>query len=278
MTKQRPGATDPHDNSTPLADQAEGDERSLRELIDLLHQEHVARGRAEQLLADERVQLSRMFELSDRERRLLGFEIHDGIVQDLTAAILFLQGGMAELAAQRQLVPVAFDTCERLIGGCINEARRLMAGLQPPQLSELGLSAAVRGLAEEVSQRGITTVHVSVDPTLGVLAPPLELVVYRLVQESLNNVWQHSKAGRVDASVTREGEHLRIVVRDNGVGFDPTQVKKHHYGLLGIRERAQLFGGQAKIESQPGAGTTVSVTLPLRTPAHSPPLQHPPRV
>ena len=116
----------------------------LAELEAALARESSERQHVEKLLVDERVQMSRMFELFDRDRRLLGFEIHDGIVQELTAAIMCLQAGLAELESHSALVPDALSTCERLVAGCINEARRLMCGLQPPQLSELGLTAALR--------------------------------------------------------------------------------------------------------------------------------------
>lgn len=221
------------------------------------------RAELERTLAAERLQLARSFELFERDRRMIGFEIHDGIVQDLTAALMYVQAGINELHDRRVDSPEALPLAERVISNCIREARRLMGGLQPPQLSEHGLIAAIEALAEEVRQRGVAEVRVDADRAIGNLSPPLEVAVYRAIQEGLNNVWQHSQAKRAEVSVRVEGGNILVVVRDDGVGFDANSVGKHHYGLIGIRERANLFGGSATIESRPGHGTTVQVWLPL---------------
>jgi len=255
----RQSSTAPSDSSIPLALQ-------VTELQRELDATRVSRQELERVLAAERVQLGQSFELFERDRRMLGFEIHDGIVQDLTAALMCLQAGLNELTTRQVAPPDSLGVCERVITGCINQARRLMCGLQPPQLSEHGLLAAIEALAEEVRQRGVSDVNVSIDRALGNLSPPLEVAVYRAVQESLNNVWQHSQAQRATVVIQCAEGQIRIEVRDDGIGFSVTNVSKHHYGLLGIRERAQLFGGQALIESQPGHGTTVRVSLPLSPP------------
>lgn len=241
------------------ADRAREINQLQRELAAAL----TSREELQRILADERVQLGQSFELFERDRRMLGFEIHDGIVQDLTASLMYLQAGLQALSERRVVPPDSLTTCERVLAGCIAEARRLMTGLQPPQLSQNGLAPAIDALAEEVRQRGVEVVEVKLDRTLGNLSPPLEVAVYRTVQESLNNVWQHSQARHAEVSIQRDDAELRIVVRDDGCGFTVGDVGKRHYGLLGIRERAQLFEGQAVIESRPGKGTTVSVTLPL---------------
>lgn len=214
--------------------------------------------------AAERVQLAQSFELFERDRRMLGFEIHDGLVQDLTAALMFLQAGLHQLHEGGVAPPAPLAESERIVVRCIESARRLIAGLQPPQLSEFGLVAAIEALAQDARDRGIPQVDVQVERSLGNLAPPLEMAAYRVIQESLNNVWQHSQAPRASVSLTVRDEQLHIEVSDNGRGFDTTRADRHHYGLIGIRERATLFGGVAVIESAPGHGATVHVTLPLQ--------------
>ncbi len=258
----------PSDNSQSNSPaDATSTDHDLPRRVDQLQRElttaHANCEELQRVLASERVQLGRTFELFERDRRMLGFEFHDGIVQDLTAALMYLQAGINELNERRVVPPESLNVCERVVVGCIEEARRLISGLQPPQLSEHGLVAAIEALAEEVRQRGVANVEVRIERTIGNLSPPLEIAVYRTVQESLNNVWQHSQAGRAEVSLQLVDGNIQIVVCDDGIGFSVTNVTKHHYGLLGIRERAQLFGGQAVIESQPGKGTTVRATLPL---------------
>lgn len=235
----------------------------VRQLQRDLATARASRDELQRTLAAERTQLARSFELFERDRRMLGFEIHDGIVQDLTAALLYLQAGLNELGQRQIDPPASLSDCERIVIGCIEETRRIIAGLQPPQLTQYGLGPAIEALAEEVRRRGVADVVVHIDRSLGNLSPPLEVAVYRSVQESLNNVWQHSQARRAEVVIERREGNIQILVRDDGVGFTTGTVGKHHYGLLGIRERAHLFGGQASIDSQPGQGTTVQVTLPL---------------
>ena len=98
------------------------------------------------------------------------------------------------------------------------------------------------------------------------LESKLEGAIYRIVQEALNNVKRHSQTDHASVQLSQENGALRVVVRDEGVGFDPTQVMPDRFGLRGIYERARLFGGEARIESEPGEGTTVSVQLPRESP------------
>jgi signal transduction histidine kinase len=94
------------------------------------------------------------------------------------------------------------------------------------------------------------------------LSPTVENAVYRIVQESLNNVRKHSGADQAFVSLTEKHDGLQIVVEDAGKGFDPKVISEKRYGLAGIRDRARLLGGDARIESQPGAGARITVRLP----------------
>ena len=95
------------------------------------------------------------------------------------------------------------------------------------------------------------------------MGPHLDAVVYRIVQESLNNVWRHSKSKKARVELMADTEQVAVTVRDWGEGFDPEHVDERRFGLTSIRERARLFGGLVTIESEPSQGTTVSVKLPL---------------
>jgi beta-phosphoglucomutase len=207
--------------------------------------------------------LRQLLDRHERERQLIAYEIHDGFTQHVAGALL-------QLDAFRQTAPrraaeawKGFDTATRLIRQAIDEARRLISGLRPPVLDELGIVNAVEYLVHEC--RAACGVEVEFEYNLAGrrLAPPLENAIFRIVQESLHNACRHSRSQRIGIALLRRGDRVSIEVRDWGVGFDPGAVERKRFGLQGIRERARLLGGAASIESAPNAGTRISVELPL---------------
>ncbi|MFN0021433.1 MAG: sensor histidine kinase [Pirellulaceae bacterium] len=214
-------------------------------------------------LQAERQQLLRTLEFHERDRQLLAFEIHDGIVQDMTAALMFLDSaaGGAMFAKEDDK-----ETCERgirLLRDSVAEARRLIQGLIPVVLDERGLVASLENLANRFKNDHGLEIDLTTKVSFVHLTPAVEMVVLRIVQEALNNVWRHSQANKAEVRVTQTDHELRVGIQDRGVGFDPAQVKKSRYGLAGMRERARLFGGTTEIDSSPGQGTRIIVTLPL---------------
>ncbi len=220
--------------------------------------------------ADDRVKKEQEFQrrlvlLQDADRRLMAYEIHDGLVQDLYGALLFLDA----LKAESKLVNhdlATFQSAVQLLRGAIEEARRLINGLRPPVLDEQGLVAAIEHLANDMEQTWDLTVNFSADVAFDRLTPTIENAIYRIVQESLNNVQKHAGVTEARVRLKQEGELIHICVEDHGKGFQPEETSEKSYGLAGVRDRARILGGSAEIDSQPGAGTTVRVILPLTTP------------
>jgi signal transduction histidine kinase len=95
------------------------------------------------------------------------------------------------------------------------------------------------------------------------LAPALEMAIYRIVQEGLNNVWHHSRSPKARVELMQRDDIIEIRIRDEGIGFDPKKVSKRRYGLMGMRERARLLNGRATVRSAPGEGTLLDIELPL---------------
>ena len=193
----------------------------------------------------------------------MAFEIHDGFSQQLTGALLNFE---AAAAACRQCCPTAIDTFDngiRLLRESIAESRRLVRGLRPPVLDEYGIVPAIEHLIEDHLAAGGANVEFVSGVTTQRLAHPLESAMFRMVQETLNNIRRHSQSSRTRIELTQKGAAVRLEVRDWGVGFDPAKVGADHFGLRGIRERARLLGGRAEIESSPGKGTRVCVELPM---------------
>ncbi|MCX7427374.1 MAG: PAS domain S-box protein [Planctomycetia bacterium] len=218
---------------------------------------------AEKAIMDEQELLRKLLDLFERDRELVAFEIHDGFSQQLTGALLNFEAA-AEVYKQASPTAIAsFDNGVRLLRESIAESRRLVRGLRPPVLDEYGIVPAIEHLIEDHLAAGGANVEFVSGITTQRLARPLESAMFRMVQETLNNIRQHSRSDRTRIELTQKGPSVRLEVRDWGIGFDPEKVGADHFGLRGIRERARLLGGRAEIESSPGKGTRVSIELPM---------------
>ncbi|MCL4854958.1 MAG: sensor histidine kinase [Bryobacteraceae bacterium] len=208
--------------------------------------------------------VSQLPDVCEQYRKLVAYEIHDGVVQCLTGALMNLE---ASLRIVGNGIPAAakegLDRTEELLRTGIAEARRLMNGLRPEILEDCGLIAALDCLVREGRERTNTSIEWSHSDDFDRLAPPLETTVFRIVQEGLANALRHSGSKKVRIALSQENHRIRAVVEDWGRGFDPGRVAQSRFGLQGIRQRAKMFGGEATIDSAPGKGTRIVVDLPL---------------
>lgn len=221
---------------------------------------------SEMTLRHERHVLRQLLEIQERERQLVSYDIHDGLAQYLAGAMMHLQA--IEHAALNGIQPIPtfqrdLDESLRLLRVAVDESRRLIGGLRPPALDELGIADAIESLAVE-ARAFIPRVdfhhHLGADR----LEPPIETTIFRIVQESLSNARKHAEAQAVTITLDQPDQnHVCVVVRDDGIGFDPHHVPEDRFGLEGIRQRARLLGSEAEITSAAGRGTTIRVTLPL---------------
>jgi len=204
-----------------------------------------------------------MLQVEEVERRRISRELHDEAGQSLLCVHMQLE--MAERS-----VPVEFPQLKHTMGETrelvettIREIRRVIAALSPAVLEQLGLTAALRQLVNRFAQ--VHPARVRLDLRADRLPRQLDTVVYRLVQESLNNVARHSNAGRVNLSVTSADGCLTLRVEDDGGGFDVEEAlsKKDSFGLVGMRERVALLGGTLKLRSRPGKGAKLQIELPI---------------
>ncbi|HEU0315728.1 MAG TPA: sensor histidine kinase, partial [Solirubrobacteraceae bacterium] len=187
---------------------------------------------------------------AERERARWARELHDETLQSLAALRVGLSAALR--AADDERLRTAVDHAIGQIGSEIKNLRALIAELRPAALDELGLLAAIDGLAARTRQdHGL---EVEVDADLGGLdrlAPELEGTVYRLVQESLTNVAKHAGATSVEIRLRRGGGAVELEVQDDGRGFDPA-APNEGFGLMGMRERVALAGGRLDLDSGPG--------------------------
>ncbi len=221
------------------------------------------RKRAQEALERGRQAMERLFRASDHERQLIAYEIHDGLAQYLAAAIMQFDASIHLPATAPKDSAAAFETGLDLLRQGHAEARRLIAGVRPPILDEEGIVAAVSHLIQQQRTPAGPSIEFHSLVRFDRLVAIQENAVYRIIQEGLTNACKHAQCDRVLVELLQEGDSVRIVVQDWGVGFDPAQVSESCYGLEGIRERARLFGGQAKVDTAPGQGTRLSVEFPL---------------
>ncbi len=218
---------------------------------------------AEDALERERRSLKHLLEASDHERRLISYDIHDGLAQELAGAMMQFQIYAHAQQANPKDAAKAFDAGMRMLQQSHAEARRLISGVRPPILDESGVMAAIVHLVYDPAFDQGPKIDFRNRVKFKHLAPVLENVIYRIVQEGLSNARNHSKSKEILVSLKQRGERLRIEIRDWGVGFDPKTVRENRFGLEGIRERARLLGGNCRINSKPGEGTSIVVELPV---------------
>ncbi|MFV1967148.1 MAG: PAS domain S-box protein [Pirellulaceae bacterium] len=223
-----------------------------------------ARKRAEEQLAKEHKVLTRLLTEHDRERQMISYEIHDGLAQNLAGAIMHFQAFCGQLDHLSDAASSARDHIQQLLDQSLAEARRLIRGVRPPVLDDSGVLAAIQDLIDGYNNQEGPACEFECDATFERLDPVLEVTVYRVAQEGLANACRHSQSERVHLRISQRDKFMRIEVRDWGVGFDPEQVDEKQFGLLGMRERANLLGGSAEIRAEPGEGTHVIVELPLK--------------
>ncbi len=235
----------------------------LLQTVAQLRKELQARKLAEDALRQERRKLEHLLRASDHERQLIAYEIHDGLAQQLAAAIMQLQAYARMKDEQPENAAKAFEAGMALLRQGHVEVRRLIGGVRPPILDESGIVAAIGHLVDEQEYLGGPLIEFRSQVEFGRLDSVLENVIYRIVQEGLTNACKHSQSERVLVELTQQGDRVRIQIRDWGIGFAPAAISDGCFGLKGIRERARLLGGRALMESAPGKGTGIVVDLPL---------------
>jgi two-component system sensor histidine kinase UhpB len=210
------------------------------------------------LEAERRRAGSAALRAQEEERARVARDLHDEVNQSLTGLLLRLEA--AREAAPPELEEELEET-KSLANQAMRELLSLARQLRPTALDDLGLAAAVAGQVEQVARSGIAAELVT-DGDFSDLDSDVQLVVYRVAQEALSNAGRHSGARRIEVSLRNSsGEGAELEVADDGRGFAFDE-SEGGLGIAGMRERALLIGGELTIESRPGRGTTVRLTLP----------------
>jgi len=243
------------------------------QMIDSVSTEITERQRADEALRKSEEELrhlsSQLLEVQENERKRISRELHDSIGQSLTAIKFGLEnarsqapqgtaGASVELLAT--LIPLVQEASE--------EVRRIHTDLRPSMLDDLGILTTINWLCREfqVVYTGIR-IEKQIDIEENDVPEPLKIIIFRILQEALNNVAKHSHADFVRLYLGKTDEIIRLAIRDNGRGFDmwdvlTAEVAEKGFGMTSMKERAELSGGTFTIESSPGEGTVVEASWP----------------
>ncbi len=209
-----------------------------------------------------------LLENREKERQAIARDLHDGPIQLLSSTLFNLQ--VLKEATEDAMMQLEISQASLNLKTTVRDLRSLMNELRPPALIRFGFVKSARMHADDFRER-----HPELELNLrltddeDILSENAHLAFFRIYQESLNNIIKHASATKIWVQLTRNGDQVRLHIHDNGQGFtvpaDFTQQTRHgHYGLAGMKERAEALGGKFTILSVPGSGTTITVIIPIR--------------
>jgi signal transduction histidine kinase/ligand-binding sensor domain-containing protein len=210
----------------------------------------------------------RLIESQEIERKRIAAELHDGLQQSIS-----IIANRASLALDKREDPDrAFDQVNEIAAAAsdaLKEVREIAYNLRPVELDRLGLTKALRAMVNKVAASTGISISAGIDELDHFFSPESEINLYRIVQESINNIVKHSGATEASVKIERAASSLLVTIGDNGRGFaaEPAPANDSRpagFGLMGIAERARMLGGKHLIQSAPGAGTTINVQIDLR--------------
>ncbi len=237
-------------------------------------QDNTERKRAEEMLQKSARELrllsSKILDAQESERKRVARELHDGIGQALTGIKFAIENGVRRLK-ETETAPQfkVLDDIIPLIQATVDETRRIAMGLRPSTLDDIGISETIYWFCQQYEGiykniRILKLIEVEEDQ----IPETLKTVIFRVLQESLNNVAKHSGADRVQVRLQQQGNTVKLIIEDNGSGFDsekplPQKASGRGFGLASMRERIELSGGIFTIQSAPGQATRISVLWPI---------------
>ena len=197
-----------------------------------------------------------------RERSRLARELHDTLAHTLSGLSVQLEAIKAYWDVDPKLARSSLETSLVTAHSGLEETRRALKALRASPLDDLGLAQAMRSMIESTANRNNLTLDLQIAENLPVLSPDVEQSIYRITQESITNVVNHAQARNLTVKLGFIDGKIVLTIRDDGVGFN-TENNKHssHFGLSGMRDRAEIIGSKLDIMSKPGQGTIVQLTL-----------------
>ena len=210
----------------------------------------------------------RVVQAQESERGRVALELHDHITQLLCAILVRGQTLVDKLSSSDAPSKTEAVKLRDLLGHAAEEVERISRNLRPGVLEQLGLVAVLRDTSTEFAKRTGVSLKLACVPLNTRLPGDIELTLYRILQEALNNVEQHARARHVTVQLTKRGDLVQLIIHDDGISFDPEhhptrRTKKGRLGVIGMRERATYVGGTLIVNSALGKGTTIHAQIPL---------------
>lgn len=211
----------------------------------------------------ERSLLERLIHAQEEERKLVAYDLHDGLIQEMVGARFHLMNCRAKCPIDgARGDPESLKRSCDVLTHAIVEGRRIIQGLHPTVLDDLGLVDALDDVAHAAAEGGGWSLSLDLQPLPAEPERTVSVTLYRIVQEALNNVRKHAQASHVSITLRIVNDGLHATVRDNGHGFDINTINGGGLGVSTMRERASLLGGRWTVDSGPGRGTTIDVWIP----------------
>ena len=242
-------------------------------IISLINIELRWRARERKLFAEREIErqmyIAKVIESQEKERKRLAQELHDDTIQTLVAIASYAE--VIESPNEKDILEL--KKCATWIRGTtlhtIEELRRISIDLRPSILDNMGLMSALRWLVEQINRESNIHTCLVIEGKDRTLPPSVEITIFRIVQEALNNIKHHSKASEANINLKFSPDSLSILIQDNGQGFyQPENLPKlaieGKLGLIGIQERIASLGGNFEMNSKPGSGTEISIMLGLK--------------
>ena len=210
----------------------------------------------------------RFIHIQEEERLRIALELHDETGQALSLLSIMLERMQQQVPEQCSDLKQPLAEAQTLAGETLHGLRNIFHGIRPTMLDDLGLVPAIRWYGRDcLEPKGIEFSINSPDPSEDI-SPQIKITLYRIVQEAINNIERHSNAKKVSIHLQQLDNCINLEIEDDGSGFDllkvtDTAVAEKKLGLIGIRERAELIGGEAEISSLPGKGTKINVRVPV---------------
>ncbi len=229
-------------------------------------------GQLKQRQAAQQTFAGQLIESQEYERQRLAAELHDSLGQHLL--VIKNRAAMGEQATSDQTpARKQFDEISESATQALSEVRAISHNLRPVNLERLGLTAVLEEMIARVTQSSLEVgglqFSADLEPLDGWLSKAAEINLFRILQESINNILKHAQATKAYLEIWREGDELRVTVRDNGRGYDVATTPQRGLGLTSISERVRILGGTQTVTTAPGAGTMIELRIPLTNPKAS---------
>lgn len=217
-----------------------------------------------EIASQKEIRTKAIIEAEEKERRRIAQDLHDGVGQLLSAAKLNLSNLESKMGTQTEEQKTAMQNALSLVDDSVKEVRAVSHNMMPNTLIKLGLASAVREFITKLGNAPTLKVDLEIVGLDTRLENQVETVLYRVIQEIVNNIIKHAKASQISMQLIRHETELNIMIEDNGVGFDTKQLDNFEgIGLKGIQTRIEFLNGSVHFDSSVGRGTTVIIDVPL---------------